>query len=428
MTTPFWAPGAAHTLRQADGLLTSAVLRWFEALCDQPGRAPATPLDRLIRESLGGAGAVADTAAGPGRPAPRGPTPRGATPNWPDPPSHGGRRPAAGSPGAAVQPDLPLVQWPPALGLGPGGAMANRQAKALQQPARTEAGVAASAAPGTAAASPTNSLPARFAGAPWPPVEASPTTAAVAALSRSAPPGVDDPSQDRPASTGSVASLLDRRNRRDRLQDRLAVAGPRPALPAHQGFVGTRPDLTGSPPLPSWPRPAPVAAVASSRALGAQRRVFDAAGPALDRVWPVADGHTDAAAGAGVSTARAASSADPTLPTRLVTGLPALQGLLSATLADSRQRHTEAMPPDTWPHSLGGAPHPASTATVPALVGVSGAPSAALGARSLPTAQGLLPGLDALAEEMLVDHLADRLAERLRDQALRQHGFTGGWL
>jgi hypothetical protein len=55
--------------------------------------------------------------------------------------------------------------------------------------------------------------------------------------------------------------------------------------------------------------------------------------------------------------------------------------------------------------------------------------AAPTGPKPLPPALiGGLPVLDALGEEMLVDRLADRLQERLREQALREFGFTGGWV
>ena len=148
------------------------------------------------------------------------------------------------------------------------------------------------------------------------------------------------------------------------------------------------------------------------------------------QIWPAAAAQADTAAnvGTGARSPRGGSGADHPPPTRLVTGLPALQDLLGATLADSLQRHVNALPPDSGLHRPGADRPPESAPVGPASAEVSGALPAAWGARSMSAVPGLLPGLDALGEEMLVDHLADRLAERLRDQALRQHGFTGGWL
>jgi ABC-type uncharacterized transport system YnjBCD ATPase subunit len=46
---------------------------------------------------------------------------------------------------------------------------------------------------------------------------------------------------------------------------------------------------------------------------------------------------------------------------------------------------------------------------------------------SVPAASAaVLRILDAAQEEVLLDRLVDRLEERLRDQAIRQLGFTGG--
>lgn len=92
---------------------------------------------------------------------------------------------------------------------------------------------------------------------------------------------------------------------------------------------------------------------------------------------------------------------------RLVEGLPALQGLLQAAVAESQQHLRIACAAPTAP----------AASALPAAA-VSPAP-ATLALRALPT-------LDALAEEMLVDRLADRLQDRLRDDALRHFGFTGG--
>ncbi len=99
----------------------------------------------------------------------------------------------------------------------------------------------------------------------------------------------------------------------------------------------------------------------------------------------------------------------PPASLRLVDGLPALQGLMRAAVADSQQRQLVA----------GGAPTAPAATALPAAV-ISPAPAA------LPL--HALPMLDALAEEMLVDRLADRLQDRLRDEALRHFGFTGGVL
>ena len=151
-------------------------------------------------------------------------------------------------------------------------------------------------------------------------------------------------------------------------------------------------------------------------------------GFAPGRVGSPLDRGADAASGPGARVQQVASGGQHSPSTRLVTGLPALQGLLSATLADSRQRHAAAAPPGLWPQGHAGATRTGSSATDAALTGGFFAPPAALGDRSPPATPSLLSGLDALGEELLVDHLADRLAERLRDQTLRQHGFTGAGL
>jgi len=426
MSTPFWAPDALRTLRQADGLMSCAVLSWFEALCDQAGPTQATPLDRLIRDSLSGAGAAVGTATGPGRPVPRGPAPMAAARGWPAEPSHDGLRQAGVAPGATVQPGLPLAQWQPAQRLAPASTQANRRVNATRPPAGNVIDLAANAAPGPAATPAAQGLPSRRAGGTLQPVPASHATAPTQALGWASPPGVARPAHDRGSGTGTVASLLDRPDRRDRLQDRLAVARPGFLPPDRPAAAGARSDPSVSPALPSWPLAAPT--VASRCLPGAQRRDADGTVFAPGRDGSPIDRDADAATGLGARVQPAGSGADHSPATRLVTGLPALQGLLSATLADSRQRHAAAAPPGTLLQGPGVATHPAPTATGSARADRSFAPPAASGDRSLAAAQSLLSGLDALGEEMLVDHLADRLAERLRDQTLRQHGFTGGWL
>jgi len=92
--------------------------------------------------------------------------------------------------------------------------------------------------------------------------------------------------------------------------------------------------------------------------------------------------------------------------TRLVDGLPALQSLLRAAVAESRQRHERTT---------------ADTALVPPVAHSVRAATPTVGA-----SLRALTSLDMVAEDMLVDRLCDRLQERLREQALRQFGFTGG--
>ena len=120
---------------------------------------------------------------------------------------------------------------------------------------------------------------------------------------------------------------------------------------------------------------------------------------------------------------------------RLVSGLPALQGLLQAAVADSRQRHTPAgmapsspipsrrpsLRPSLSPSPI---PSPSPAALLPFTSEASGPAS------PLPPASRLadLSTLDPLAEDMLIDRLADRLQDRLREQTLRHLGFTGGWV
>jgi hypothetical protein len=102
------------------------------------------------------------------------------------------------------------------------------------------------------------------------------------------------------------------------------------------------------------------------------------------------------------------AQADPVRRTRFVDGLPALQSLLQAAVAESRERH----PPSTVDEA------PAALASLPP-------PPAPMSLVAAPPLRAL-PALDAVAEDMLVDRLCDRLQERLREQALRQFGFTGG--
>jgi len=98
---------------------------------------------------------------------------------------------------------------------------------------------------------------------------------------------------------------------------------------------------------------------------------------------------------------------DPVRRTRLVAGLPALQNLLQAAVAESHQRHS---------------PPPAATPSAEAPMPPVAQPISLVSAPPLRA----LTELDPVAEDMLVDRLCDRLQERLREQALRQFGFSGG--
>ena len=134
------------------------------------------------------------------------------------------------------------------------------------------------------------------------------------------------------------------------------------------------------------------------------------AGAAPPARWLGAMGDLAAPGSAGTAAQRGAAvlvsaHASATAPTRLVSDMTALQGLLQSAVADSHRRH-----------GLAATAAPAAPA-VPAA-----------SAPSLPAATGLRawPAIDPLTEDMLVDRLADLLQDRLREQALRHLGFTGG--
>lgn len=114
-------------------------------------------------------------------------------------------------------------------------------------------------------------------------------------------------------------------------------------------------------------------------------------------------------------------------PTRLVTDMAALQGLLQAAVADSRQRH--ALPALSVLSALPTLMAEAESAANPRTQLVaSPAGSGPAPASAAATPGTTFPALDALAEDILVDRLADRLQDRLRELALRHLGFTGGVL
>jgi hypothetical protein len=186
------------------------------------------------------------------------------------------------------------------------------------------------------------------------------------------------------------------------------------------------------PPLREAPSSAVAAAGAVDGASGAQ-----AAPPSLrlletpSRPTPVASrlppGHagprslTSATLIPARSSAASPASAQPLREpgprtTRLVEGLPALQGLLTAVVADSHERHAgrSAMPPRS-----ASALAPSGPLEVASTAAQIASTAAAPPLRALPQ-------LDAVAEDMLVDRLTDRLQERLREQALRHFGFTAG--
>ena len=282
------------------------------------------------------------------------------------------RRPAAGVPGLAVAP----AGTPPRPALADGSAAA---------PGRS-AGPAWQVPP---AVSVTGSGPQPRAAAAAPPIPD---------MSDGADPsGAGRPPADRADSSGLQASMS-------------AVSAqildwpgmPRPTLPpSGRPFEPVGASSLATPEDADGP-PGP-----------AQRR---AALPPRRQNLPSLDVPTDARDSDSDSDSAAAAGS------QLVSGLPALRGLLQQAVDHSRDRHALAPAPpwtDAPPSLLPAALDVASARDPSALL----APLAHPGATSDAAA---LPGWDALAEEMLVDRLVDRLNERLRDDALRHLGFTGG--
>jgi hypothetical protein len=130
---------------------------------------------------------------------------------------------------------------------------------------------------------------------------------------------------------------------------------------------------------------------------------------------------------------------------RLVTELSDIQHLFDAVVADSQSASARvdsetAQPVASAPTVQGsGSPHAPTEATAHGQVVRTErversrqvehdvVPVDFSASVSVPAASAaVLRILDAAQEEVLLDRLVDRLEERLRDQAIRQLGFTGG--
>ena len=349
MTAVPWDAAAARAVRCADAVFGSAVLSWFS----RSGAGSADlwlAFDRLIRVTL---------AAGTSEPPPAERVLPGATPTSfqlpPAMPRHTQAAIAGTSRSLMPQRSLPDMGRQPVRVTphhdSPQVTSARSSSTASQPAAGRASRLAALTARGFVARA-TITQPAKPASAP----AAKPQLPGHVAPRSSTPlPRAESlPLLDAPAIAPAPGARI-----LDFLDTSRSVAQPQPASP------DTRSRGAGSP-------------AADSPALAATRVV-------------------------------SAHATDPARPTRLVDGVPALQNLLHAAVAESRARQALApIDPLAAPASAMPAPSPATSSDV-----------AASPLRAVPL-------LDPVAEDMLVDRLVDRLQERLREQALRQFGFTSG--
>ena len=360
---------AASTLRQAETLLAGGALAWFDALCRRPPHDPCADLDRLIRRSLGAAAVSlpADDAAMPVA---------AALVRRSHPPSAAGAR----APAPAGEP-IGTAAAVPRRHSDPGSAD-TAFAPAVLPPSAPSEPASARLRPLAvlAAARFPSAAPSRLtAAAPHTGRGNSPPETASGGLPAAAPFTVD-------AARANAARI---HGLHDLPSSAAALDRPPPASPAGGGAVA-RP--VGS--AISTPITMPQTATGTPTARGDVAPWGSAAAPGPAALAVHAFVPHDEPAPAAVP---------PDGPlTRLVSGLPALRGLLQSALADSRQRHAPPLAPAA----------PASAAAVPPLA-------------TAPDMRAL-PALDPVAEDILVDRLADRLQERLREQAIRHPGFTGG--
>lgn len=380
----------AAVLRLTEGLLANRAVGWLRAFGGPLTRQPAAqPLERLIRQCLDAAASGAEAGAVPGRAGGR--APREGPAPWPDQAS---RR----APVAPLWADPPGPR--PAL---PEGAALDRLGSARHAPSwpaptaglaavRPGAAVSANEALSPDAAPGPTPRPAQGAARP------SPLTTTALAGSPAAHATVATASHgDGAAATAGFA--LRRQGQAARGQPAAGGRYPAPAIPAFApaaaatGFGAATPAAAAqTQPLPQasrWRGQGAIPAV-SARSADAPRPITAIEVPPAHR------------------------------PTRLVTDLTALQGLLQSAVADSRQRHALPALLPTVPTSaeLAATPGPQLVASP---VGPGPAPATPAAIAGTP-----FVALDALAEDILVDRLADRLQDRLREQALRHLGFTGG--
>lgn len=218
-----------------------------------------------------------------------------------------------------------------------------------------------------------------------------------------------------PSPWSAPSSAFSTPTRAQRLANASLLRGPTPAAQVSRPGPDLAPAVPASARVLAWPGPGFAGRASAGAAVSGDRDGVTASAPAVR-------GQAGAAAGAR---------------TRLVSGLPALQGLLQQALVDRPARSGHAAPARVQPLSLAVEPAvapatadrpaevqhlPPATAAAAAAAPVA-APSPAVAA---PVAPETRPLLQALDEDVLVDRLMDRLEERLREQALRQFGRSGG--
>lgn len=451
--------GAAQTLRCADALLAGRAVAWLAGLGAAPHLGPylgqdmrldmrqgsrrdaaapdpTDPLARLIHQALAG------LALGPAAPAGASPERHperhlGRAQAWPEPQATALLPVSAGAPASKGVPTSNSVPR-----AAPLGAAANALTRTADQAARQRAAIEAMGVPDLLpSASAVMALPVAMAlptdlarsGAVQPQpqpqrflVEVA-TAAATAVVTAGAANGQAQaqhsahwPGKTAPATAAvgipAGGGLWSRRALARAVPDStaLAEAGGLNPLAGAAGGLGGR--YSGAPIGPAGTGPTEMGpAPATSAATGMAQ-------PPSSRLTAPLE--------SPAYTLHAGSAAVPQA-SRLVSGLPALQGLLQAAVAHSRQRHTPAgMAPSSPIPSLRPSlrPSPIPSPTPPALLPFTSEASSP--ASPLPPAPRLadLSTLDPLAEDMLVDRLVDRLQDRLREQTLRHLGFTGGWV
>jgi hypothetical protein len=344
MSAVGWDADAARALRGAEVLFAAADLGWLERVSEAWSSDPWSAFDRVIR-------GVLTTKAG-------------------DP-----------APAEPVAPGIPpmALRLPPAMPRQ-GSTVAGGNSRRMRQPSPSM--VTVPQVPSTAGdwAAPTH--PAARSEAP----------AARPAMSRAA----------------RVAALTARRYVP-------AQVNPHAALePTNAPAAGWQADVAAPASAPAADiaqllNPVPLASASRARVLGfldASRASVPAEpasgqAPSSQRVLDLPQLFEGAGARTGIA------QPEPPRPSRLVNGVPALESLLNAAVAESRERHALA--------TVDAPPPLPPTTSAPAATSLVAAPPLRA-----------LPPLDDVAEDMLVDRLCDRLQERLREQALRQFGFSGG--
>ncbi len=365
MTAPHWNQAALRTQRAADALFAASDLRWVRAWAGFGD--PALAFDSLIRAALATSPSMEAAMADAAWPQ------AGAWPT-PTPPALARRPPASRLPARASE---ALVLRGGARDAGTMAATSGLRTSVppfVRSVAQTavQQEVQPAERPAPSVAGPGSQAPA--------PALAPPTHASAPPLRGRAAriAGLSSQAGARPALDSSASALI---------QATAAAAWPSRAEPSSSAALS----LAAASSARSQPAALPLRLIESAVRHNGPR--------------PLTTGLPSAASPSGASPV----ASPPPRVTRLVEGLPALQGLMQAAVADSRERHAVAAGDTRHAQALS----PSAPAALQAL------PPAAPALRALPQ-------LDAVAEDMLVDRLADRLQERLRDQALRHFGFTSG--